>query len=370
MAKDRMFSQMSALPFTGSADNKEKENKLILPYSENVKDNPTPSSKTVLPYAENIPQDNNVKPNIEFATVPYPKGVMGVDYNNSTWRKVEWGGLNLRDTTNSGELSYAKNMSTDEYPYLTPRKARVPVLTQFYNGEDSEGNPIIIEPRGLFSMETEKLDAIMWVGRKADNSGEALFFVRNMGSEMRTYNLGSGFFGSIDYYTRNMVKFGEYISIYPDAKQLDIAYLPNNNATLPSLGSSAKKIKYACAYPGLGRIFGVSDKDSDGNAASCICATRYGRHDLWSSFSQGQESSWEAKVLSDKNFTGITLYKNHILAFKENMTHEQYGINLPYRIQDIFNVGTVDHHSIQIVNNRLLFCSKQGVYSYTGGRKN
>ena len=91
--------------------------------------------------------------------------------------------------------------------------------------------------------------------------------------------------------------------------------------------------------------------------------------DRWNSFSSGQESSWEAKVLSDKDFTGIALFKNHILAFKENMTHEQYGVNLPYKIQDIFSVGTVDHHSIQTVNNQLLFCSKKGVYSYTGGRE-
>lgn len=47
--------------------------------------------------------------------------------------------------------------------------------------------------------------------------------------------------------------------------------------------------------------------------------------------------------------------------------HELYNNKNPFRIQDIFAEGTIDHRSIQDVNGRLIFVCRDGVKVYTGG---
>ena len=37
---------------------------------------------------------------------------------------IQWKGLNLRDTIDTGELTYTKNICSDALPYLVPRPPR------------------------------------------------------------------------------------------------------------------------------------------------------------------------------------------------------------------------------------------------------
>ena len=54
---------------------------------------------------------------LSFGQLPIPKGT-----SSYMTTKLNWIGLNRNDNLNTGELSSEKNISTEEYPYLTSAK--------------------------------------------------------------------------------------------------------------------------------------------------------------------------------------------------------------------------------------------------------
>ncbi|HYE12252.1 MAG TPA: hypothetical protein VEF53_18940 [Patescibacteria group bacterium] len=366
----RMFMQVSSLPFTenkvndsGSSntaritlpyaenvkvDNSDTKKVINIPFAENIKpvERDTITSKT-LPYAENIGEKLNgdeVKSNVQFMSIPPIENKAGADFGEPVWKKVEWGGLNLRNTIDSGELSYAKNLSTDEFPYLIPRASR---------GEYETG---IVEPQALFAVE----NALMWIGNDASDN-ETLFYDDGSGT-VKEFILQT--FSNALMVPRSIVAFEDKILIFPDKKYINrdgSGSIGNiGTGTYPADGS-CPDIDYACVYGGIGRIFGVKGNE--------IYANEYGKFNEWTTFEGIESDSWGVKVTSDGDFAGVALYKNHVVAFKPNFTHEQWGTRPPFRIQDIFAVGTIDNRSIKEVNGRLFFCSRDGVYIYTSGEQ-
>jgi len=74
---------------------------------------------------------------LSYLQMPLPEGVK---YSKMT--KVSFGGLNNRYTLDSGELSMESNISTKEYPYLTPSEKRTAVFgtnkTPYYKSDDTK----------------------------------------------------------------------------------------------------------------------------------------------------------------------------------------------------------------------------------------
>ena len=236
-----------------------------------------------------------------------------------------------------------------------PRNTRTNVFTEYYNWTNSEGKKQIREPRGLFSTE----NAIMWVARSEDGANDILCYLTDI-DDYREFILGTY---TSNVTIRSMVEYGGNILIFPDKKSLDTDSLTLNSigtGTYPSNGS-CPDIDYACVYGGISRVFGVKGDH--------IYANEYGKFDKWVTFEGIESDSWGIEVASEGDFNGVVLYKNHIVAFKPNFTHEQWGTRPPFRIQDIFNIGTIDHRSIKEVNGKLFFCSKDGVYTYEGGKQ-
>lgn len=63
---------------------------------------------------------------LQYLQMPLPKGG-----NHSRMTKVSFGGLNKRYTIDSGDLSMESNISTSEYPYLTPSELKKSVLSGY-----------------------------------------------------------------------------------------------------------------------------------------------------------------------------------------------------------------------------------------------
>lgn len=122
-------------------------------------------------------------------------------------------------------------------------------------------------------------------------------------------------------------------------------------------------IKYAAVH--LSRLFGV-DEDR-------VYASGYNDYTNWNldTIDEYNESNaWCSPAQSNTKaggaFTGITNFQGHIVCFKRDFMHEIYNTKNPFRIQDIYAEGAIDHRTIQDVDGKLIFVSDDNVKIYTG----
>jgi hypothetical protein len=261
-----------------------------------------------------------------------------------TWKEyqdniVQWKGLNQRDIIDTGELSYTKNISSDALPYLVPRPSRSDYKTGISN------------PQGLFSIE----GALLWVGVSGGN--DVLSY--DDGTTVTTYTLKAHTTDII----RCFVDFNGKVLIFPDKKYLDYVASPKvfgniGSGVYPADGS-CPDIDYAAAFNN--RVFGVKGDD--------IYASALGKYNDWTTLSTPlvETDSWATDVASKGDFKGISAYNNHVVMLKPEFLHQQYGTKPPFRIQDLYTLGTLDNRSIKEANNRLFFCDDKNIYIYTGG---
>ena len=130
-----------------------------------------------------------------------------------------------------------------------------------------------------------------------------------------------------------------------------------------SIPPSVPNIKYASVH--MSRLFGVDDTRvyasgyNDYTNWNLDTATEYNESNAWVSPAQ-------SNTKAGGDFTGITTFQSHVICFKRDFMHEIYNTKNPFRIQDIFADGTIDNRTIQDVDGRLIFVSKDGVKIYTG----
>lgn len=286
---------------------------------------------------------------------PLPEGQK---YYKST--KVSFSGLNKRYTLDTGVLSYEKNISTVEAPYLTPS----PVPRAIYNSTN------ILD---VFGFE----DFLVVV--RNDGSNTYIDYIDENG------RFATGSLGNNDKSHRSIVQFnvydtptdvlgGEYVKkllVFPDKKSMDLN-ITRNYTTPTDLKPASLEIegqhylpdiKYATVH--LSRVFGVGDDRvyasgfNDYSNWNLDTAEEYNESNAWCSPAQ-------ANVKADSKFTGITTYQNHVVCFKRNFMHEIYNTKNPFRIQDIYAEGAIDNRTIQDVDGQLIFVSDDNVKIYTG----
>lgn len=286
---------------------------------------------------------------------PLPEGQK---YYKST--KVSFSGLNKRQTLDTGALSYEKNISTVEAPYLIP--SPVPNRIKTYT------NLVDIFGFADFLVVLYTKDSKVYVDYVDDNGAFATGCLDEKGNtEHRSivqFNV---------YDTPTDVVGGEYVKkllIFPDKKSVDFEvernYTTPTALTFASLETDTLKIptlKYATVH--LSRVFGVDD---DRVYASGF--NNYANWNLDTADEYNESNAWcspaQSNVKADSKFTGITTYQNHVVCFKRNFMHEIYNTKNPFRIQDIYAEGTIDNRTIQDVDGRLIFVSDDNVKIYTG----
>lgn len=160
---------------------------------------------------------------------------------------------------------------------------------------------------------------------------------------------------------------GEYrhlCLIFPDLLCFD---LDENEPELKPLGeesmTSMPSLDHACVY--MSRLFGT-DRDR-------LYASAYNDPTDWdldTATDSGAGNAWattvQSNILSDGDFTALCVYDGRILAFKSQFCHVVNGTQNPFRVSDLFPVGTESSATVAEVGGCLFFADKSHVYRYDG----
>lgn len=291
---------------------------------------------------------------LTYLQMPLPQG-----QKMSRMTKVEWGQLNMRQTMDTGVLSKEMNISTTEYPYLTPSQRHISIKGGYS------------APISMFGFD----DFLLVVYR----SGTAIKIDYITDTKTYTGTLQSSISTELnETVQRCIVKFNVYsdptdpdggtftekLLIYPDKKSMD--FKVTGNFTPKDLDSGINQtpdLKYAVVH--LSRIFGVNDER--------VYASAFNDYTNWDLDvgEYNESSAWcspaQSNTKANGKFTGITAFQNHVICFKKDFMHEIYNNKNPFRIQDIYAEGAIDNRSIQDVDGKLFFVSDDHVKIYTGG---
>ena len=310
---------------------------------------------------------------LQYLQMPLPEG-----RRHSKMTKVAFGGLNKRYTLDSGDLSFERNISTSEYPYLTPSNQKTSILSGYSN------------PISMFAFD----DFIIVVYRQ--NTAIKIDYIHKDNYVYLTGVLKADEATEEDEVPRSIVQFNVFepceigtivdgdfrkrLLIFPDKKSMffereDLVTDKNNTSndsfTLYDMDNVdnaiiTPPIKYATVH--LSRVFGVSD--------DCVFASGFNDYTNWSLDTSDDEegynesNAWMSQTQSntkaDGKFTGIINYQGHIVCFKRDYMHEIYNTKNPFRIVDIYAEGTIDNRTIQDVDGKLIFVSEDDVKIYTG----
>lgn len=330
-------------------------------------------------------------------------------------KKRSWSGLNYRQTIDTGALSMENNISTLEAPYLVPSQRRTSILDYYTH------------PIGMFGFD-DFLIVIYRNGTSI--YVDYIIYDAGMDKYTTyTGTLQNGGASTDDEYPRCVVQFnvydtptdpvsGKYVKkllIFPDKKSMDFEitaddftisdmsvlvkeFTPTGDKNTPpdtashnyyyrntktsdvykwvddmsdsensgwkvSVPPAMPNIKYAAVH--LSRLFGVDDDR--------VYASGYNDYTNWNLDTvdeYNESNAWCSPAQSNTKaggvFTGITNFQGHIVCFKRDFMHEIYNTKNPFRIQDIYAEGAIDHRTIQDVDGRLIFVSADDVKIYTG----
>lgn len=351
---------------------------------------------------------------LSYLQMPLPEGGK---YSRMT--KVAFGGLNKRYTLDSGNLTMESNISSKEYPYITPSERKFDISDEYSN------------PISMFAFD----DFLIVVYRK--NGAILIDYIT--ADDVYTSTLKSSGATSDDDVPRSIVQFNVYdtptdpitgqfvkkLLIFPDKKSMDFEiteddftisdmsvlikeytndtapYLPPDTAShnyyYKNTSTAAKEadtlygsaiykwvddesdsensgwkisipptmpdIKYATVH--LSRVFGVDDDR--------VYASGYNDYTNWNLDTvdeYNEANSWcspsQSNTKAGGNFTGITTFDSHVICFKRDFMHEIYNTKNPFRLQDIYAEGAIDNRTIQDVDGKLIFVSEDDVKIYTG----
>lgn len=348
---------------------------------------------------------------LSYMQMPLPSG-----RKSHRTAKRSWAGLNYRHTIDSGALSKSFNTSTIEAPAIVPASGYVEI------GCETGVSPIGLFGFGDFLIHIFRYYESIYVEYiRLDENG--------MSTESYISVLQDGGATEADEYPRCVVQFNVYdkptdpvrgkftkkLLIFPDKKSMDFditssdfpisdmdvlvkEFTPADGKDTPpdsashnyyymnsktsdvyqwfddqsdssksgwrvSVPPSFPPIKYAAVH--ASRLFGVDDDR--------VYASGFNDYTNWNldSIDEYNESNaWcspaQSNTKASGKFTGITNFQGHIVCFKRDFMHEIYNTKNPFRIQDIFAEGAIDHRTIQEVGGKLIFVSGDDVKMYTG----
>ena len=346
-------------------------------------------------------------------------------------RTIEFKGLNRRHTVAEGEMSDMLNLSSDDYPVLTQRKPRgrmnlpsgairpIQVMPRygciamiattsngygfFYDGE------YISEVTGL--NESSRMVAI---------NNRMCFFPDNTSIDVTNDGLQPGTFRSLE----SNIELDADITVtpsnadvritlpsghgfkYDDAIDIEgtLTFTPsgssatlernivasciiedvvnNNTLVLPRepfiemTGEGATSIKLKTGstisrdVPHLdlviewnNRLWGANNEDN------VIFASKLGDPSNWSYYQGTSLDSYYAEQGTDGDWTGVAVYSNHLIFFKEDSMCRIYGTapsNYQITNTEVFGVEKGSRQSVVTINDTVYYKSKIGIMAYSG----
>lgn len=318
--------------------------------------------------------------------------------NASKKYSVMFRGVNYGEGTQDGEFAETYNLSTDQYPCITQRAARImagkyTLPTTLH----SKGKLLVIDGADVIYGDTKVGEVTLGKKQTATIGNYIVIFPDKKYYKVPTEEDKDGEFGSMEEtYTASGLSFKS-------------ATISKEGANFPFREGDAVTIT-GCSNNGNNKtaeiiIRGVTADELtfDDNAFTeateegevtikrtvpdldFICESNYrlwGTHGntIYSSkfsdplnfkvFDGLANDSYAIEVGSEGEFTGCIPYSSHICFFKENTLHKLYGTkpsNFQITTVNVYGVQSGSEGSMQIVNEQLLYKGVGGVYAYTGG---
>ncbi len=350
-----------------------------------------------------------------------------LESNPSESRIIQFKGYDVRNTIDDGSMRQMRNMSTDEYPNLAPRKKRgtysraytnprvimqrmgkLAVITDdafWYDGiKRISLDPDITEERRMVAINTRIVifpDKVWFDINKGDTPSDSWGYLEN------TVNITD-----IAVH-RNPVTYEAEITITPATGEDLTGFLKgdaisisglttvgadgydNNleNAIIENIDYDNNKIWIAEGWvhyptedasdwtesgtftmfrkvPDLEYVLEYNNR-LYGTAGNTIYASKLGDPTNWYFYSTGTaDASYAVEVSTDGEFTGIAPLPNQIVFFKENCIHKLYGYKPSnYQLITTQNVSGLEkgsEKSVELVNSTLYYKSREGIMVYTG----
>lgn len=338
-------------------------------------------------------------------------------------RIIEFKGLNRKAVTLEGEMRDMKNLTSDNYPLLTPRKPRgamrlpvgvikpIQLMAKFEKiamvGLTAHGaafyydGDIIYEVEGL-SEQTQMVGI----------NTKICFFPEKTYIEVTADGLVEGSYGSLEVNLENLEDITITISAddtrftlepghgigYDDVIDM-VGELTHGNETvecavsclvedvvddntiilpqgtfLELIGEGVTEATFSGSItrtmPELNhvvewnnRLWGCSNEDNT------VYACKLGDPKNWQYFQGTGLDSYYAQQGTDGEWTGIGLHSNHLVCFKEDSLCKIYG-TAPSNYQivnaEAFGVEHGSRRSVVTINDTIFYKSKVGIMAYTG----
>lgn len=337
----------------------------------------------------------------------------------------EWAGLNQNALIGDNQFSSTTNMSTKNFPLISPRPPRTDAVTLAGTGwalfaanqkvcyVDGTSFKYDGTTKGTVTASSKSMvDFNSRIGifpdaKKYDYISDTF---SNMLGKLNLLKYGFDDNGDVDYTTgstkmRNKILIGvtpstSYTLVndkgytdatvyYFDVNGLLVAYAPVNFSafTTPSnvyymnvsitgtdltcavsitgavypTKTAIPTISYACTWNN--RVWGVHGDN--------IYACRQGNIDDWTTINADSVATdaWTVDTGSGGDFTGIASYNNYVYAFKKTGIWKIFGHKASnFECINITDIGCISSKSIVEVNEALFFLGSKGIYRYTGGQ--
>lgn len=345
-------------------------------------------------------------------------------------RTIEFKGLNRRTTVAEGEMSDMLNLSSDDYPVLTQRKPRgrmaltsgvirpLQLMSRFdriamtavtadgvrffYDGAivpdvelDYGSHMVAINNRMCFFPEKTCID----ITKDGLQQGTYRSLDASITLAVDTDVTISNEDARITLFSGHGLKYDDAINIegtlkytpaggsattMPITVSCVIEEVVNNNTiVLPRetfiemTGEGATNVKLASSskierhVPDLdhvvewnNRLWGCSSEDNT------IYACKLGDPTNWQYYQGTSLDSYYAEQGTDGMWTGIALYSNHLIFFKENYLCRVYGTapsNFQVANTEAFGVEPGSERSIVTINDTVFYKGRPGIMAYSGG---
>lgn len=265
--------------------------------------------------------------------------------------------LDLRGGLRGGTLSAAEGVDPRRLPEIAPLgapRASVLPITGKPTGMAALGGRLYIT---TFDGESGFLhclrDGVLLSSAAYTPLGEA-----DEGREIVQFNLYSNPADPLGGEYRHMgIVFpdGIFFSLDTDTPEIE--------APEQTLGKPLPRLSHICVH--LSRLFGT--------AGDRIYASAYNDPQDWNVDTvtdTGAQNAWAATVQSNTaaggDFSALTVFGGQLHAFKEGFCHVLSGTKNPFRVGDLFPVGTSCPRSVAEVGGKLFFADRAQIYRYNG----
>lgn len=307
---------------------------------------------------------------------------------------VGFKGLNFGEGYQDGELADCMNLSSEKYPCISQRAARIKVGSYIspttLHAKDGllviDGTRVIYNGTNVGTVTAGRKQTATIGNYVVIFPDKVYYDVKNatFGNMEATYSAAKG---TLTFTASTITTTGaDWPFRVGDAVEITgCTTAAENNKTPIIRGVSGKTLTfYDNTFTAASEAAAVTIKrkipDLDficesnyrlwGTHGNTIYSSKYGDPLNFFVFDGLSSDSYYIDVGSDGEFTGCMPYSSHICFFKENTLHKLYGskpANFQIVTANVYGVQAGCERSMCIVNEQLLYKGVNGVYSYNGG---